>query len=69
MTRGADTRVTVLMDASFVPFGEFRIQVKEPIPQTRATDRNPRHQGSPPYTLPTSTGNGYRLVFAQGASG
>ena len=68
MTTQHDTRVTISIEAPLVPFGQLQIRISEPAPPTESKDTTPRNREVAPYSFPSSTGDGDKLVFRQGAS-
>ena len=68
MNAKSDARVNISVDAPIVPFGEFRISIREQGQETKVTQTVQLRRDVAPYSLPSSTGDGQRLVFSQGAS-
>ena len=68
MTTESDARVKISLDAPLVPFGQFQIRIRESGQEAEVTGARQGRKEAAPYSLPSSTGDGHRLVFSQGAS-
>ena len=69
MTVKSDARVNISIDAPLVPFGQLQVRIREAVHQTDSKDDTaPRSREVAPYSFPSSTGDGHKLVFRQGAS-
>ena len=68
MATESDARLKISIDAPLVPFGQFQIRIREPGQKPEVTGARRGRKEAAPYSLPSSTGDGHRLVFSQGAS-